>query len=825
MIRRQNIFVSTILILAALGLGLQTSFVMAQPVLSEDFESYADQAALNAIWINNSAAVSASLPAGTPADGVILTNSRSFIPPTTGTKSGATRWAHDRSYVNLSAAVTAGTLSTPGQAALMTVYMYRPSISPTAGATRNHTTVGASSSSSVVGIGWFNNATAIINGVADVFDANYFQGKHTGAGGNLFFNLNRAGTPRRTIGWHKFDVELLTDGSQRYYVDNVLARSVTNAAFSWSVLACGFGTSSSVPAGAGEETDFDGIYVTTNNPSVTTQPTNQLVAAGSTATFNVVATAPAGFPITGYQWYYATNLSTSVIYSTNYAPISGATSDTLTINNVSTANQGQYFVVVKNGDSSIGSASASLTITIPSILVQPATNQTVLQGGNFNASATAGGATPLSYQWFFNGTTPVPGATTNKLTITGVQPADAGNYTLRVTNSFGAVTSAIAALTIVTNEHPTAMSLLWSKLPGSYTWLNTDGSQRALAYNALSNHVLVVSRTGSSLVHVLDANDGSEIRTLDPGVGTIGGGTFDINMVGVADDGAVYVGNLTLDGIATHFKLYRYENDDSAAIPSVAYDDDPGAGVSDRWGDTIAVRGAGAATQVLIASRGNGAPGNGTNLCMLTTTDGTTFTGNVLHVNTTNTSEFGIGLAFGTGDTFWAKSNDGTTRGLYHMTFDIGANSATVLTNYTNFSAAVANVAANQAGNLLAGIAIETPNDLRLYDISTLANDPLLLDWEFFTPNNAGQATGAAAFGNNRLYALNSNNGLLAAQIGWPQIQGNLLGTDLVMQWIGTYKLQSATDVAGPYTDIVGATSPYTNSVLSGQKFFRLKYP
>jgi hypothetical protein len=108
-------------------------------VFSEDFESYADQTALNLVWINGSAAVSSGLTNTTPADGVILTNSRSFLPPSTGTKSGATRWAHDRRYVNLATTVTAGTPDTPGQAALMTVYMYRDSISTTAGATRNHT--------------------------------------------------------------------------------------------------------------------------------------------------------------------------------------------------------------------------------------------------------------------------------------------------------------------------------------------------------------------------------------------------------------------------------------------------------------------------------------------------------------------------------------------------------------------------------------------------------------------------------------------------------------------------------------------------------------
>ncbi|HXU77967.1 MAG TPA: immunoglobulin domain-containing protein, partial [Methylomirabilota bacterium] len=631
----------------------------AQPTFYDDFETYADQPALNLVWINNSAGVSTSLP-GVPADGLILTNSRSFAPPSTGTKSGATRWAHDRSYVTLTDSLPA---TTP---ALLTVYMFRNSISTGVGQTRFHVVAGSATfGSPVAGIGWFNQATAsVIGGVPDVFDGNTFQGKFTGLGGNLMFNLNNPGCPRRTIGWHKFDIERLADGSTRYYVDNVLGRTVTNVSPDWIYVIAGFGTTSATPGVAGEEVDIDGVAVTTNHPSVTAQPANQLVAAGSTAVFSVAATSPGSFPITGYQWYFATNLSTTAIWATNYHSLPGKTSSTLTINNVDPTNQGQYFVVISNADSQIGSATATLTITVPSILTQPATNQIVLQGGNFNASATAGGADPLKYQWFFNVTNSVPGATTNRLTVTNVQPADAGNYTLRVTNSFGSITSAIAALTVVPNPHPTAMSLLWSKLPGDFSWLSpTDNSQRGLAYNALSNHVLVVSRVGSSLVHVLDGDTGAELRTLDPGIGTIGGGTFDVNMVGVADDGAVYVCNLTLDGPGAHFKLYRYENDDGATAPTVALDDDPGAGVTDRWGDTLAVRGAGANTQVLLASRGNGAAGNGTNLCLLTTSDGVNFVPNVLHVATTNVSDLGLGLAFGTGDTAWAKSNDGTTRG------------------------------------------------------------------------------------------------------------------------------------------------------------------
>ncbi len=49
-------------------------------------------------------------------------------------------------------------------------------------------------------------------------------------------------------------------------------------------------------------------------------------------------------------------------------------------------------------------------------------------------------------------------------------------------------------------------------------------------------------------------------------------------------------------------------------------------------------------------------------------------------------------------------------------------------------------------------------------------------------------------------------------------------GTNIVLSWSGTFLLQSATNVAGAYSTISGATSPYTNSVsAASQQFFRLR--
>lgn len=51
------------------------------------------------------------------------------------------------------------------------------------------------------------------------------------------------------------------------------------------------------------------------------------------------------------------------------------------------------------------------------------------------------------------------------------------------------------------------------------------------------------------------------------------------------------------------------------------------------------------------------------------------------------------------------------------------------------------------------------------------------------------------------------------------------LGGEMVLQWELGGILQTATNVAGPYTDLRGATSPYTNRFSDPQRFFRLRQP
>jgi len=74
--------------------------------------------------------------------------------------------------------------------------------------------------------------------------------------------------------------------------------------------------------------------------------------------------------------------------------------------------------------------------------------ESVIAGTNVSLQVTATGTSPLSYQWTFNGSN-LAGATANPLFLATVQPSQAGNYAVVVTNVAGAVTSAVASLTVL----------------------------------------------------------------------------------------------------------------------------------------------------------------------------------------------------------------------------------------------------------------------------------------------------------------------------------------------------------------------------------------
>jgi len=81
------------------------------------------------------------------------------------------------------------------------------------------------------------------------------------------------------------------------------------------------------------------------------------------------------------------------------------------------------------------------------VITNHPTNQTASLFADATFRVTASGDAPLSYQWRFNDADQI-GKTNTTLTVTNVQRANSGSYSVVVTNLSGSVTSRVATLTI-----------------------------------------------------------------------------------------------------------------------------------------------------------------------------------------------------------------------------------------------------------------------------------------------------------------------------------------------------------------------------------------
>lgn len=483
---------------------------------------------------------------------------------------------------------------------------------------------------------------------------------------------------------------------------------------------------------------------------------------------------------------------------------------------------------------------------------------TVVAGFGINAvlTGTASGSAPLSFQWFSNtngtSTNTLTAATTNNIyTVSNLNTLLAGTYFYIVTNANGRATSGVVTLAVLPNGTSTFATNLWSLAPGSRPYLTGAGTdtQRGLGYDANSNRVVLVTRTSHTNLNdgvtvvpfgaiLLNANTGAEAGELDMTTlwGTTPAGTHPIAMCGVADDGIVYVCNLITSGNADTFAIYSWPSADPlvAMNGTPAYYANPlaGAGTLGRIGDSMAVRGAGTNTQIVCTFR------NGTNAAVFTTADGVNFNFNLIAVTNltasaaltdpfTGSSPLALGVAFGSGNTFWAKSSQYNLR---QIGFDLATGQGWVLGSYP-ITGTSAPLGVNNVGGYVGIIGHnELPMNLAFYNLNdtaqlTTAN---ISDRELFgTGTNSianGNGTGNVAFDTQRAraFALSSNNGILAVQVSKATAAIAAVPAGGTVTWTGPGILQSATIVNGPYADVVGAISTYTNTGAS-QLFFRVK--
>jgi hypothetical protein len=151
-------------------------------------------------------------------------------------------------------------------------------------------------------------------------------------------------------------------------------------------------------------------------PAITTQPSNQTICVGNTASFSVVAT---GTAIT-YQW------------RKNGVNIAGATSASYSIPNATTADAGTFDVVVSGQcPPTVTSTAVTLTVNTPPAITAGAVDQSLCVGSRLVIRPTFTGSS-LTYQWY-KGASALAGETNDSLVIASVAAGDAGNYIIVVT--------------------------------------------------------------------------------------------------------------------------------------------------------------------------------------------------------------------------------------------------------------------------------------------------------------------------------------------------------------------------------------------------------
>ena len=151
------------------------------------------------------------------------------------------------------------------------------------------------------------------------------------------------------------------------------------------------------------------------------------------------------------------------------------TNITLNLTNVQYAQEGTYKAVLTTSNGTVGSQSATLTILRPPAITDQPTNQSVSAGDTAVFTVAATGTDPLGYQWWFNQTNLLAGATSPTLTLTNLQPPQTGGYSVVVSNTLSAVTSLVAQLTVIVSEPPRLGSVLGPPAPGGPMQFNFGG--------------------------------------------------------------------------------------------------------------------------------------------------------------------------------------------------------------------------------------------------------------------------------------------------------------------------------------------------------------
>ncbi len=206
-------------------------------------------------------------------------------------------------------------------------------------------------------------------------------------------------------------------------------------------------------------------------PVITMNPQSQTVAVGENVSF--AAGADGELPM-NYRWRQG------ALELTNVSAYSNTCS--FVISNVTLESAGTYLANITNvGGLATGGAGLGNTLDAHLVVVIPPTNQAGPVGSTVSFHAQVS-SNALGYQWQFNGQT-LPATGDANLVLTNIQCAQAGTYSLLVTNPAGFHTAFNAVLTVIDTEPPIVVCPTNIFL----SWAGTNGTEAFFAPTAQDN--------------------------------------------------------------------------------------------------------------------------------------------------------------------------------------------------------------------------------------------------------------------------------------------------------------------------------------------------
>ncbi len=232
--------------------------------------------------------------------------------------------------------------------------------------------------------------------------------------------------------------------------NTVVGGSVSGATNFVSGVATATFTAGASPGPASVNVTGDNQTVTANltiDTNQTTDPADQTVCEGQTATFTTTASGPGTIT---FVWKKGATVLNNGDLGGRVTITSGSNTSTLSISGTLASDSATYTVEAA-GQCNTATQSATLTVNATTATTDPA-DQTVCQGTDAHFSTTASGTGPFSYAWTldgspFNGNSPSITVPTGSLSV--------GNHTVTVTTTGSCGTATQTAILTVSGGTPT----------------------------------------------------------------------------------------------------------------------------------------------------------------------------------------------------------------------------------------------------------------------------------------------------------------------------------------------------------------------------------